>query len=47
MVKINKITVQNTNISITSINNQDYISLTDMVKVKDDDVRTADIINYL
>lgn len=44
MAKNHKITVQNTEISITTINNEDYISLTDMVKAKKDDVRAADII---
>ena len=44
MVKNNSITVQNIKIAITSINNEDYISLTDMVKAKDDDSRAADII---
>ena len=48
MVKNNSITVQNIKIAITSINNEDYISLTDMVKAKDDDSRAADIIkNWL
>ena len=48
MAKNNSITVQNIKIAITSINNEDYISLTDMVKAKDDDSRAADIIkNWL
>lgn len=44
MGKISKITVQGTEINITSINNDDYICLTDMVKAKEDDARAADII---
>ncbi|MDV3774003.1 DNA-binding protein [Elizabethkingia anophelis] len=44
MAKNNKITVQNTEITITTINDEDYISLTDMVKAKDDDIRAADVI---
>ena len=48
MAKNNSITVQNIKIAITSINNEDYMSLTDMVKAKDDDSRAADIIkNWL
>ena len=44
MSKVSKITVQGVEINITSVNNDDYICLTDMVKAKDDDVRAADII---
>ena len=43
MSKINIMTVQGIDISITDINNN-YICLTDMVKAKDDDSRAADII---
>lgn len=38
------ITVQNIDITITTINDEDYISLTDMVKAKEDDSRAADVI---
>ena len=44
MSKLSKMTVQGTEINITSINNDDYICLTDMVKAKADDTRAADII---
>ena len=44
MAKNIKINVQNTEITIITVNNEDYISLTDMAKAKDDDVRAADII---
>lgn len=37
-------TVQGTDISITNINENDYICLTDMVKAREDDSRAADII---
>lgn len=48
MSKTNIISVQGTDISITSFNDNDYICLTDMVKAKDDEVRAADIIkNWL
>ena len=40
-----KIIVQNTDISIVSIDNQDYISLTDMANAKESESRAADIIN--
>ena len=39
-----KITVENIDITISNYNNEDYISLTDMVKGRDDDSRPADII---
>lgn len=39
-----KITVQNIDITITTIKDEDYISLTDMVKARDDDSRAADVI---
>ena len=39
-----KIIVQNTDISIVSIDNQDYISLTDMANAKESESRAADII---
>ena len=44
IVKNNIITVQDINISITTINDNDYICLTDMAKAKDDENRAADII---
>lgn len=39
-----KITVDNIDITISNYNNEDYISLTDMVKGRGDDSRPADII---
>ncbi|HJK78870.1 MAG TPA: KilA-N domain-containing protein [Methanocorpusculum sp.] len=39
-----KITVQNTPITITAKNNDDYICITDMAKARNDDSRAADII---
>ena len=39
-----KITVQNTPVTILSIENQDFISLTDMASAKDGDSRAADVI---
>ena len=39
-----KITVQDTQITITAKNNDDYISITDMAKAKSNDQRAADII---
>jgi hypothetical protein len=43
-----KITVQNTPITILSLEEQDYISLTDMATAKEGDNRSADIIkNWL
>lgn len=42
--KNNIITVQDINISITTINDNDYICLTDMAKAKDDENRATDII---
>jgi len=44
MNKKTKIQVQNITISITSIKDDDFISLTDMAKAKDGDARAADII---
>ena len=41
---MSKINVQGTEINITTVNNDDYICLTDMVKAKEDDSRAADII---
>ena|SRR5690554_2658352 len=38
------IQVQNIGISITQIDQSDYISLTDMAKAKGDDTRAADVI---
>ena len=40
----NKLKVQNVEISLATIDNQDYISLTDMAKGKNDEARAADII---
>ena len=40
----NKLKVQDVEISLATINNQDYISLTDMAKGKNDEARAADII---
>ena len=43
-----KIIVQNTPITVLSVEQQDYISLTDMATAKEGDNRTADIIkNWL
>ena len=42
--KTTKITVQGINISITKNNEEDYISLTDIAKVKDDDNNRSDMI---
>lgn len=44
MSKTSTMTVQGTDISITNINDNDYICLTDMVKAKENDSRAADII---
>ena len=41
----NKLKVQDIEISLATIDNQDYISLTDMAKGKNDEARAADIIN--
>ena len=40
----NKLKVQDVEISLATIDNQDYISLTDMAKSKNDEARAADII---
>lgn len=43
-----KITVQHTEITVLNIDEQDYISLTDMARAKENEVRAADIIkNWL
>lgn len=42
MTKVSKINVQGTEIAITSIAEQDYISITDMIKAKDGDFFVAD-----
>ncbi len=34
-----KIIAQNTEINVVNVNNEDYICLTDMIKVKDGDIR--------
>ena len=44
MSKLNRIDIENTIISITSINEEDYICLTDMAKAKQGDNRAADVI---
>ncbi len=44
MSKIKKLEIDNTLISITKIDKEDYICLTDMAKAKDGDNRAADII---
>jgi hypothetical protein len=41
---MSKIKVENTEITVISIKEQDYICLTDMVKAKENDSRSADII---
>ena len=43
----NKLKVQDVEISLATIDNQDYISLTDMAKGKNDEARAADIIKKL
>ncbi|MFC2399033.1 MAG: KilA-N domain-containing protein [Capnocytophaga gingivalis] len=40
----NKLKVQDVEISLATIDNQDYISLTDMAKSKNDEARAANII---
>lgn len=53
MSKINKITVQNVEISLLKVNDEDYISLTDMVKNEDGDdhirnwMRNRNTVEYL
>jgi len=44
MRKINKIDIDNAIISITKVDHEDYICLTDMAKAKEGDNRAADII---
>jgi hypothetical protein len=44
MSKLKKIEIENTPISITKIEKEDYICLTDMAKAKQGDNRSADII---
>ncbi|TXD82223.1 KilA-N domain-containing protein [Subsaximicrobium wynnwilliamsii] len=44
MAKRNSIIVEGTEINITSLKEEDYISLTDMAGSKDDDSRAADVI---
>ena len=45
---MSKITVQNTEITVISFRDQDYICLTDMVNAKEKETRAADIIkNWL
>ena len=39
-----KIKVENTEITVVSVQNEDYISLTDMANGKQDESRAADII---
>ncbi len=48
MAKLKKIEIENKIVSITQINDEDYICLTDMAKAKQGDNRAADIIkNWL
>ncbi|MCF2445300.1 KilA-N domain-containing protein [Dyadobacter sp. CY345] len=42
MSKYNKITVQDIEIGITTVNNEDFISLTDMIRAKDGDFFVSD-----
>lgn len=42
-----KITVQNTDITVLSYNEHDYISLTDMANAKESESRAADIIKKM
>ena len=44
MNKLSKIDIENTLVSITKVNKEDYICLTDMAKAKQGDNRAADII---
>ncbi|GHT37619.1 hypothetical protein AGMMS49574_30330 [Bacteroidia bacterium] len=44
MAKSSKIVVSNTEITVTQLNNEDYICITDMAKAKDGEARAADII---
>ena len=44
MSKLNKLDIENTIISITKVNEDDFICLTDMAKAKQGDNRAADII---
>ncbi len=44
MSKINKIDIKDAIISITKVNEEDYICLTDMAKAKEGDNRAADVI---
>ncbi|MFA6400801.1 MAG: hypothetical protein WCX31_04130 [Salinivirgaceae bacterium] len=44
MSKISTIDIENAIISITKIEEEDYICLTDMAKAKDGDYRAADVI---
>ncbi|MFU8845031.1 MAG: KilA-N domain-containing protein [Bacteroidales bacterium] len=44
MSKINTIDIKNAIISITKIEEEDYICLTDMAKAKEGDNRAADVI---
>ena len=39
-----KITVQNTEITVVTVNESDYISLTDMANAKENETRASDII---
>ena len=48
MSKLSKLDIENTLISITKVNEDDFICLTDMAKAKQGDNRVADIIkNWL
>jgi len=44
MSKVSKLDIENTIISITKIDKEDFICLTDMAKAKKGDNRAADII---
>ena len=41
-----KIKVENTDITVISVHEKDYISLTDMANAKESESRAADIIKY-
>lgn len=46
MSKISTIDIKNAIISITKIEEEDYICLTDMAKAKEGDNRAADVIKF-
>ena len=47
MSALSKLDIKNTIISITKVNEDDFICLTDMAKAKEGDNRAADIIKKL